>query len=82
LLGAALRYKEAPRGVTPLYLRPLAMPLRPGIPRRIRASGDLLRPGPSTLVVNGAVQNGAWAATAGGKGNICTVKAWRANITG
>ena len=68
------------REVTPLYLRPLAMLVRPGNPRRIRAFEDLLRPGTSILVVNGAGQNGAWEDAAGRKGDIRTVKALRANI--
>ena len=76
----ALEPQLAHREVTPLYLRPLAMLVRPGNPRRIRAFEDLLRPGTSILVVNGAGQNGAWEDAAGRKGDIRTVKALRANI--
>jgi len=76
----ALEPQLSHREVTPLYLRPLAMLVRPGNPRRIRSFEDLLRPGTSILVVNGAGQNGAWEDAAGRKGDIRTVKALRANI--
>ena len=76
----ALEPQLSHREVTPLYLRPLAMLVRPGNPRRIRSFQDLLRPGTSILVVNGAGQNGAWEDAAGRKGDISTVKALRANI--
>jgi len=69
------------RDVTPLYLRPLAILVRPGNPRRISGFEDLLRPGLSILVVNGAGQNGAWEDAAGRKGDLRTVKALRSNIT-
>lgn len=68
------------REVTPLYLRPLAILVRPGNPRGIRSFEDLQKPGISILVVNGAGQNGAWEDAAGRKGDIRTVKAVRANI--
>jgi accessory colonization factor AcfC len=76
----ALEPQLSHRELTPLYLRPLAMLVRPGNPRRIRSFEDLLRPGTSILVVNGAGQNGAWEDAAGRKGDIRTVKALRANI--
>ena len=76
----ALEPQLSHREVTPLYLRPLAMLVRPGNPRRIRSFEDLLRPGTSVLVVNGAGQNGAWEDAAGRRGDIRTVKALRANI--
>lgn len=78
----AMEPQLAHRQVTPLHLRPLAMLVRPGNPRRIRAFEDLLRQGVSVLVVNGAGQNGAWEDAAGRKGDIRTVKALRANIVG
>ena len=46
----ALDSQLSHREVTPLYLRPLAILVRPGNPRRIRAFEDLLRPGTSVLV--------------------------------
>lgn len=76
----ALEPQVSHRDVTPLYLRPLAMLVRPGNPRRIRAFEDLLRPGVSVLVVNGAGQNGAWEDAAGRKGDIRTVSRLRSNI--
>lgn len=76
----ALEPQLSHQEVTPLYLRPLAMLVRPGNPRRIRSFEDLLRPGTSVLVVNGAGQNGVWEDAAGRKGDIRTVKALRANI--
>jgi accessory colonization factor AcfC len=79
---SAMEPQLSHRQVTPLYLRPLAMLVRPGNPRRIRTFEDLLRPGVSVLVVNGAGQNGAWEDAAGRKGDIRTVKALRANIVG
>jgi hypothetical protein len=41
--------------VTPLYLRPSAILVRPGNPQRVAGIGDLLKPGRRILVVNGAV---------------------------
>ena len=69
------------RDVIPLYLRPLSILVRPGNPRRINGFEDLLRPGLSVLVVNGAGQNGVWEDAAGRKGDIKTVKALRSNIS-
>src|SRR5262249_50076051 len=66
--------------VTPLYLRPSAILVRPGNPKRITGFSDLLAPGLKILVVNGAGQNGLWEDIAGRTGNIETVKALRANI--
>jgi accessory colonization factor AcfC len=76
----ALEPQLSHRELTPLYLRPLAMLVRPGNPRRIRSLEDLLRPGTSILVVNGAGQNGAWEDAAGRKGDIRSVKALRATV--
>lgn len=66
--------------VTPLYLRPLSILVRPGNPKHIKGVKDLLKPGVSVLVVNGAGQNGVWEDMAGRKGNMTTVKALRSNI--
>ena len=68
------------RQVTPLYLRPLAILVRPGNPRHIKGSKDLLNPGLNILVVNGAGQTGAWEDMAGRQGDIKTVIAIRKNI--
>jgi accessory colonization factor AcfC len=65
---------------TPLYLRASAILVRPGNPKRIAGFSDLLAPGMKILIVNGAGQNGLWEDIAGRKGNVATVKAFRANI--
>lgn len=66
--------------VTPLYLRPLAMLVRPGNPKRIKSVKDIFKPGVKILVVNGAGQNGVWEDMAGRKGDIKSVIALRRNI--
>lgn len=66
--------------ITPLYLRPLAMLVRPGNPKRIGHVKSLFEPGLKVLVVNGAGQNGVWEDMAGRKGDIATVAALRKNI--
>ena len=66
--------------VTPLYLRPLSILVRPGNPKHIRGVKDILKPDVKVLVVNGAGQNGVWEDMAGRKGDIKTVSALRRNI--
>jgi accessory colonization factor AcfC len=66
--------------VTPLYLRPLSILVRPGNPKKIHGLKDILKPGVEVLVVNGAGQNGVWEDMAGRKGEIKTVIALRTNI--
>lgn len=66
--------------IKPLYLRPLAILVRPGNPKHISGVKDLLKPGMKILVVNGAGQNGAWEDMAGRKGSIETVRKLRSNI--
>jgi len=66
--------------VEPLYLRPLALLVRPGNPKKIRGVRDLLKPGLNILVVNGAGQTGAWEDMIGRSGEIEKVKALRQNI--
>lgn len=66
--------------ITPLYLRPSAILVRPGNPRSIRRFEDLLRPGVKVLVVQGAGQTGLWEDMAGRTGDIRVVRALRANI--
>ena len=66
--------------IKPLYLRPLAILVRPKNPKHIRGVKDLLKPGIKILVVNGAGQNGVWEDMAGRKGNIETVRQLRSNI--
>lgn len=66
--------------VTPLYLRPSVILVRPGNPGGITGVRDLLKPGRRIMVVNGAGQGGLWEDVAGRLGDIATVKAFRANI--
>lgn len=68
--------------VIPLYLRPLAILVRPGNPKHVSGVNDLFEPGLKVLVVNGAGQNGVWEDMAGRKGDIKTVAALRSNIVG
>ncbi len=78
--------KQGPAGeidettITPLYLRPAAILVRKGNPRRIRRFEDLLRPGTKVLVVQGAGQTGMWEDVAGQTGDIRVVRAFRKNI--
>jgi len=69
-----------PKTVTPLYLRPAAILVRPGNPGRITGIRDLLKPGHRVLVVNGAGQNGLWEDMAGRLGDIGSVRGFRPNI--
>lgn len=64
----------------PLYLRPVAILVRPGNPKRIRRFEDLLRSGTKVLVVQGAGQTGLWEDVAGRSGDIGVVRAFRRNI--
>ena len=66
--------------VTPLYLRPAAILVRPGNPQRIGGIRDLLRPGRRILVVNGAGQNVLWEDVVGRLADIEAVRAFRRNI--
>jgi accessory colonization factor AcfC len=69
-----------PASVTPLYLRPAAILVRPGNPAHIHGLGDLFRPGHRVLVVNGAGQSGLWEDMAGRAGDLRSVTALRSNI--
>lgn len=69
-----------PTTVTPLYLRPAAILVRPGNPGQITGIRDLLKPGHRILVVNGAGQQGLWEDVVGRLGRIADVKAFRTNI--
>ncbi len=66
--------------VDPLYIRPSAILVRPGNPKRIRRFEDLLKPGIKILVVQGAGQTGMWEDMAGRTGDISIVRAMRRNI--
>ena len=64
----------------PLYLRPVAILVRPGNPKGIRGFRDLLAPGVKVLTVAGAGQTGLWEDVAGRTGDIGMVRALRKNI--
>ena len=68
------------RDAEPLYLRPVAILVRPGNPKRIRGFRDLLAPGVKVLTVAGAGQTGLWEDVAGRTGDIGMVRALRKNI--
>lgn len=78
--------KDAPAGkidvatIDPLYIRPSAILVRPGNPKRIRRFEDLLKPGLKVLAVQGAGQTGMWEDMAGRTGDISVVRALRRNI--
>lgn len=66
--------------VYPLYLRPVAILVRPGNPKGIRGFRDLLAPNVKVLTVAGAGQTGLWEDVAGRTGDIAMVRALRRNI--
>jgi accessory colonization factor AcfC len=66
--------------VQPLYLRPVAILVRPGNPKRIGGFRDLLKPGIRVLTVAGAGQTGLWEDVAGRTGSIDMVRAFRRNM--
>jgi accessory colonization factor AcfC len=70
----AMGEQLTPNAPEPLYLRPMAMLVRPGNPTHIRRFTDLLKPGVKILVVNGAGQNGVWEDVAGRLGNSAEAK--------
>jgi accessory colonization factor AcfC len=69
-----------PQTVEPLYLRESAILVRPGNPNHISGVADLLKPGHSIPIVNGAGQQGLWEDVAGRLGDIGSVRAFRHNI--
>lgn len=64
----------------PLYLRPLAILVRPGNPKGVKGVAGLFKPGLKVMVVNGAGQTGAWEDMAGRTGEIAKVRALRRNV--
>lgn len=68
------------RDAQPLYLRPVAILVRPGNPKKIRGFRDLLKPGVKVLTVAGAGQTGLWEDVAGRTGDISMVRAFRKNM--
>jgi accessory colonization factor AcfC len=66
--------------VYPLYLRPVAILVRPGNPKKIRSFRDIVKPGIKVLTVAGAGQIALWEDVAGRTGDIRMVRALRSNI--
>ena len=64
----------------PMYLRPVAILVRPGNPKKIRGFRDLLSPGIKVLTVAGAGQTALWEDVAGRTGDIAIVRAFRNNM--
>ena len=68
------------KSAEPLYLRPVAILVRPGNPKKITGFRDVLAPGIKVLAVSGAGQNGLWEDVAGRTGDIGMVRAFRKNL--
>ena len=68
------------RDAEPLYLRPVAILVRPGNPKGIRGFRDLVAPGIRILAVAGSGQTGLWEDVAGRTGDIKMVRAFRKNL--
>lgn len=66
--------------VEPLYLRPAAIVVRPGNPKKINGFKDLARSDYKILVTHGAGQVGMWEDIAGRSGDIQLLKSVRKNI--
>ena len=69
-----------PEDVHTLYLRPSAILVRPGNPKKIRGVRDLAKPGFRVLVVQGAGQLGLWEDVIGRTGDVTLVRAFRKQI--
>ncbi len=68
------------RDAEPMYLRPVAILVRPGNPKGIKGFRDVLTPGTKVLAVAGAGQNGLWEDVAGRTGDIQMLRAFRKNL--
>ena len=68
------------KSAEPMYLRPVAILVRPGNPKRILGFRDVLAPGVKVLAVAGAGQNGLWEDVAGRTGDIGMLRAFRKNL--
>jgi len=60
------------KSAEPMYLRPVAILVRPGNPKHIKGFRDVLAPGVKVLAVAGAGQNGLWEDVAGRTGDRTT----------
>jgi accessory colonization factor AcfC len=69
-----------PATIRTLYLRPSAILVRPGNPKKIKGIKDLAKPNLKVLVVAGAGQVGMWEDVAGRTGKVKLVDGVRRNI--
>ncbi len=69
-----------PSTVTPLYMRPSAILVRPGNPKRIEDFPDLVQPGVRIMVVTGSGQTGLWEDMASRTADVQMVRRLRENI--
>ena len=76
----AMEGRIAEDTIDALYMRPAAILVRPGNPKKIGDLPDLAKPGVKVLVVQGAGQTGLWEDMAGKDGDIGLVRALRRNI--
>ncbi len=76
----AMEGRIAEETIDALYMRPSALLVRPGNPRKIHDLPDVAKPGLKVLVVQGAGQTGMWEDMAGKDGDIGLVRALRKNI--
>jgi len=68
------------KSAEPMYLRPVAILVRPGNPKHIKGFRDVIAPGVKVLAVAGAGQNGLWEDVAGRTGDITMLRAFRKNL--
>lgn len=68
------------KSAEPMYLRPVAILVRPGNPKHIKGFRDVIAPGVKVLAVAGAGQNGLWEDVAGRTGDIAMLRAFRKNL--
>ena len=68
------------KSAEPMYLRPVAILVRPGNPKHIKGFRDVIAPGVKVLAVAGAGQNGLWEDVAGRTGDIAMLRAFRRNL--
>jgi len=72
--------KIDPATVTPLYLRPCVILVRPDNPKGIKDLPDLLDVGVRVMVVTGSGQTGLWEDMAGRLGDVRALRSLRRNI--
>lgn len=78
--GFALKGQLSHADVIPVYMRPMALLVRPGNPKQITGLADAISKQVKFLVVNGAGQTGAWEDIVGRNGDLAALRAFRDNI--